>query len=41
MSIRLVVVPYETLMFSEKEVVLPCGAKEKLKFLPVCKYTAE
>lgn len=39
MGSRLVVVPYETLTFSEKRVMLPGGSKEELKILPEFKYT--
>ena len=35
---RLVVVPYETLKFADKKVMLPGGTKEGLKMLPEFKY---
>ena len=34
----MVVVPYETLKFADKKVVLPSGTKEGLKMLPEFKY---
>jgi hypothetical protein len=38
MGTRLVVVPYETLRFADKKVILPGGTKEGLKMLPEFKY---
>ena len=38
MGTRLVVVPYDTLKFADKKVVLPGGTKEGLKMLPAFKY---
>jgi hypothetical protein len=38
MGTRLVVVPYETLKFADKNVILPGGTKEGLKMLPEFKY---
>src|ERR1700751_4439491 len=38
MGPRLVVVPYETLKFSDNKVILPGGTKEGLKMLPEFKY---
>jgi hypothetical protein len=38
MGTRLVVVPYDTLKFADKKVVLPGGTKEGLKMLPEFKY---
>ena len=38
MGTRLVVVPYETLKFADKKVMLPGGTKEGLKMLPEFKY---
>jgi hypothetical protein len=38
MGNRLVVVPYETLKFADKKVLLPGGTKEGLKMLPEFKY---
>jgi hypothetical protein len=38
MGTRLVVVPYETLKFVDKKVMLPGGTKEGLKTMPVFKY---
>ena len=38
MGTRLVVVPYETLKFTDNKVVLPGGTKEGLKMLPEFKY---
>ena len=38
---HLVVVPYETLKFSDKRVRLPGGTKEGLKMLPEFKYATE
>jgi hypothetical protein len=40
MGTRLVVVPYDTLTFSDKKVMLPGGTKDGLKMLPEFKYTA-
>jgi hypothetical protein len=40
MGNRLVVVPYETLKFADKKVMLPGGTKEGLKMLPEFKYAA-
>jgi hypothetical protein len=37
---HLVVVPYETLKFDDKKVILPGGTKEGLKMLPEFKYNA-
>ena len=39
MGTRLVVVPYDSLTFADKQVVLPGGTKEGLKMLPEFKYT--
>jgi len=41
MGTRLVVVPYDTLKFADKKVVLPGGTKESLKILPEFKYATE
>ena len=41
MGTRLVVVPYDTLKFVDKKVVLPGGSKEGLKMLPEFKYATE
>jgi hypothetical protein len=38
MGIRLVVVPYDTLKFADKKVILPGGTEEGLKMLPEFKY---
>jgi hypothetical protein len=38
MGTRLVVVPYDTLRFVDKKVMLPGGTKEGLKMLPEFKY---
>jgi hypothetical protein len=38
MGTRLVVVPYETLKFTDNKVVLPGGTKDGLKMLPEFKY---
>jgi hypothetical protein len=38
MGNRLVVVPYETLKFADKKVMLPGGTKEGLKMLPEFRY---
>ena len=38
MGTRLVVVPYETLKFVDKKVMLPGGTKEGLKMMPEFKY---
>jgi hypothetical protein len=38
---HLVVVPYETLKFADKRVILPGGTKEGLKMLPEFKYATE
>jgi hypothetical protein len=38
MGTRLVVVPYDTLKFVDKKVVLPGGTKEGLRMLPEFKY---
>jgi hypothetical protein len=38
MGTRLVVVPYDTLKFADKTVILPGGTKEGLKTLPEFKY---
>jgi hypothetical protein len=37
----LVVVPYETLRFADKKVILPGGTKEGLKMVPEFKYATE
>ena len=39
MGTHLVVVPYDTLKFSDNKVTLPDGTKEGLKMLPEFKYT--
>ena len=39
MGAHLVVVPYDTLKFADKKVLLPGGTKEGLKMLPEFKYT--
>jgi hypothetical protein len=39
MGTHLVVVPYDTLKFADKKVMLPGGTKEGLKKLPEFKYT--
>jgi hypothetical protein len=41
MGTRLVVVPYDTLKFVDKKLVLPGGSKEGLKMLPEFKYATE
>ena len=41
MGTHLVVVPYDTLKFAEKKVMLPGGTKEGLKMLPEFKYATE
>jgi len=41
MGTRLVVVPYETLRFADKKVMLPGGTKDGLKMLPEFKYATE
>jgi hypothetical protein len=41
MGTRLVVVPYDTLKFNDKKVILPGGTKEGLKALPEFKYATE
>jgi hypothetical protein len=38
MGTRLVVVPYDTLKFADKTVILPGGTKDSLKSLPEFKY---
>jgi len=38
MNTHLVVVPCDTLKFSDKKVILPGGTKEGLKLLPEFKY---
>jgi len=38
---HLVVVPYDTLKFADKKVILPGGTKEGLKMLPEFKYATE
>jgi hypothetical protein len=38
---HLVVVPYDTLQFGEKEVLFPGGTKEGLKMLPEFKYATQ
>ena len=38
MGAHLVVVPYDSLKFVDKKVVLPGGTKDSLKMLPVFKY---
>ena len=40
MGTHLVVVPYDTLKFPDKKVMLPGGTKEGLKMLPEFKYAA-
>jgi hypothetical protein len=40
MGTRLIVVPYDTLTFTDKKVMLPGGTKDGLKMLPEFKYTA-
>jgi len=40
MGTRLVIVPYDTLTFSDKKVMLPGGTKDGLRMLPEFKYTA-
>jgi hypothetical protein len=39
MGTHLVVVPYETLKFDDKRVILPGGTKDGLKMMPEFKYT--
>jgi hypothetical protein len=41
MGAHLVVVPYDTLKFAEKKVMLPGGTKEGLKMLPEFKYATQ
>ena len=41
MGTHLVVVPYDTLKFAEKEVMFPGGTKEGLKMLPEFKYATQ
>lgn len=41
MGTHMVVVPYESLRFADKKVILPGGTKESLKMLPEFKYTTE
>jgi hypothetical protein len=41
MGTRLVVIPYDTLKFAGKEVMLPGGTKEGLKALPEFRYATE
>ena len=41
MGAHLVVVPYDTLKFADKKVVLPGGTKEGLRMLPEFKYATE
>jgi hypothetical protein len=41
MGTHLVVVPYDTLKFADKKVVLPGGTKEGLRMLPEFKYATE
>ena len=41
MGTHLVVVPYDTLQFGEKEVLFPGGTKEGLKMLPEFKYATQ
>jgi len=41
MDTHLVVVPYNTLKFAEKEVMFPGGTKEGLKMLPEFKYATQ
>jgi sporulation protein YlmC with PRC-barrel domain len=41
MGSHLVVVPFDTLKFAGKKVILPGGTKESLKQLPVFKYATE
>jgi hypothetical protein len=38
---HLVVVPYETLKFADKRMILPGGTKEGLRMLPEFKYATE
>jgi hypothetical protein len=38
---HLVVVPYDTLKFADKKMILPGGTKEGLKMLPEFKYATE
>jgi len=38
---HLVVIPYETLKFADKKIMLPGGTKEGLKMLPEFKYATE
>jgi hypothetical protein len=40
MGTRLVIVPYDTLTFSDKKVMLPGGTKDGLRMLPEFKYSA-
>jgi PRC-barrel domain len=41
MGTHLVVVPYDTLKFAEKQVMLPGGTKEGLRLLPEFKYATQ
>jgi len=41
MDTHLVVVPYDTLKFAEKEIMFPGGTKEGLKMLPEFKYATQ
>jgi hypothetical protein len=41
MGTRLVVVPYDTLKFADKKIVLPGGTKDGLKMLPEFKYATQ
>jgi hypothetical protein len=40
-AVHLVVVPYDTLKFAEKQVMLPGGTKEGLRLLPEFKYATQ
>jgi len=41
MGSHMVAVPYESLRFADKKVMLPGGTKESLKMLPEFKYASE
>ena len=41
MGTHLVVVPYDTLKFAEKQVMLPGGTKEGFRLLPEFKYATQ
>jgi PRC-barrel domain len=41
MGTRLVVIPYDSLKFADKKVILPGGTKDGLKMLPEFKYATE